>query len=232
MKKALAIIFAAVTVFGCFGISVCAEEPTTTPSGFYVGQVLSVGNTFSSYYGANICSVTYRINENEVENVTSKLGSKYSPELTLTQFRDSITGGFTTEYGGIYTIKGYGDAVNSMMDNKGVFVKANDINTGGDEDFSINIDYKYSGTTLLDYMSISGWTVVNVKDTSEEIEITLEAVWATREPTKLEAFAESLYARYLVIRDIIRDIFGNYMLEALPKFLARWAQFLKDISKV
>jgi len=59
----------------------------------------------------------------------------------------------------------------------------------------------------------------------------LEAVWATREPTKAEAFGEALYTRYLVIRDILRDIFGNYMLDALPKFFANWAQFLKDISK-
>lgn len=231
MKKALAIILAAATILGCFGISVYAEDPAITPSGFYIGQVLNVGDTFSSFYGANNCTVTYRINADEVENVTSELGSKYAPELPLTQFCDSITGGFT-EYGGVYTVIGFGDEVRSMMNDKGEFIDATDIETDSNDEFVFTIDFKYSEKTLFDYMYISGWTVVKVLDDSRDINIVLEAVWATREPTKAEAFGEALYARYLVIRDILRDIFGNYMLDALPKFLANWAQFLKDISKV
>ena len=236
MKKTISLILAVVTVFSCFGMSVFAEAPAPSASGFYVGKVLNVGDTFSSSLGAEVCVVTYKINADETANVTSEMGTKYASELPLTQFQDKIQS-FTSSYGGIYTVKGYGEKVDYLMDNKGVFVSSNELDLGEDEDSSddqitIAIDYKYTETTLFDYKSISGWKIAAVnKDNADGIDITLEAVWATREPTKFEAFGEALYTKYLVVRNALLDIFGNYMLQALPKFLATWAQFLKDITK-
>ncbi|NLO46192.1 MAG: hypothetical protein GX107_06835 [Clostridiales bacterium] len=233
MKKALAIILAAATALLCLGVTVYADEPALSPSGFYVGQVLEVGYSFSSFFDAEMCVVTYTVGVDEVENVTSGLGKKFAPDLPITQFRDSIPS-FVSQYGGIYTVKGYGEEVKNMMDNKGEFVASTDLKTGSkDDEVIITIDYKYNETTLYKYMSISGWTVVKInKDNSYDLDITLEPVWSKREPTKLEAFGETLYTQYLVVRDILRDIFGNVMLEALPKFFANLAQFFKSISKV
>ncbi len=234
MKRILAIILAAATVFGCLGMSVCAADPVVSPSGFYVGRVLNVGETFTSVFNADKCMVTYMINADEVANVTSKLGSEYADELELTQFQDDLA----SFSGSTYTVKGYGDEVMSMMDNKGEFVDATAFGSSEDgedqeEAFAITIDYKYTETTLFDYMSISGWTITKVTEDDEmAVKLELEAVWSTREPTQFEAFGETLYAKYLVFRNKMLDIFGNYLLQALPKFLATWAQFLKDITKV
>lgn len=235
MKKAFSVLLAATVVFSCLGMSVYADDPvTTTPSGFYVGQILKVGDSFSSFYsGVEFCAVTYAIAEEDVENVTSALGSAYADALAMTQFRDEIAS-FTSQYGGVYTVKGGGEDVDNMMDNSGKFIPASDIKTGDDKSVEIvlTIDYKYARTTYYDYTTITAWEVTKVSQDDEGgLDIALKAIWTTREPTSTETFVEKLYAKYISVRDALLDILGNYLLKLFPAFLATWAQFLRDISK-
>ncbi|MCR5484835.1 MAG: hypothetical protein K6F09_04510 [Clostridiales bacterium] len=232
MKKIISVFLAALVVLGCFAVSAAAEEEV--PQQVEVGQEIPVGGTIATTKNAAMCVVTYTIAEDDIPNVTSEFGNTYAPDYPMTQFRDQLSGFSTGDKKGVYTVLGQGSKVMLMLTNEG-FQSASDLKTseGESADVSeINIDYDYNRTTYYQYTTITGWKVAAVNtDDEKTLDVTLEAIWTTREMTKKEAAREKLHAAYVSFRTKYYDFIGNSLLFFLPKIFSVWAKVLKIFDK-
>ncbi len=241
MKKILAALLAVITIFGCCTVAAFAEEPEASPSGLYIGKVIAVGETVTTALNASQFTVTYSIATEDVEKVSSALGTQFAPDLAMAQFRDDIAGFVEySDYKGVYPLKGQGDEMMSMRVNDGTYKSKDELDFGVSasgkknkmpEGFEIKIDYEHTKDTYYQYTTITGWKVVKFTDNANNLDISLEAVWTTREPTSKEAFTEKMYAKYMEIRAILLDIMGNFLLKAVPDFFKAVASIFKFISK-
>jgi hypothetical protein len=211
------------------------EEPEKSPSGYYVGQILKPGDKVTSF--SETCEtlvVNYKIGDEDVEQVTSALQKTYAKEVNgVVVFRDNIASFTSGEFfGGVYTVKGHGDKVDEMETEDG-YKTALDIFNGLDKEVQkkykkqkkeivLKIDYEHSKTTYYQYTTITGWKVTNIEDSENSLRLTLEAVYETREPTKMESFVEKLYVKWLEFLDVL----GNLLLKITPKLVSFWAKLL------
>ena len=245
LKKCLSVLLAVLFAAGCMtvGFAVDGEpaEPVKTDSGYYVGQILKAGDKITSVHDTcETLKVVYSIGSKDAENVTSALQAAYASEdfKGVISFQDNIAS-FTSGdlYKGEYTVKGVGDEVNEMETENGTFKTALDIYNGltSDEqkeldkqlkkkkqEFVLKIDYEYAKTTYYQYTTITGWEVLRVNETEGAIDIRLQAVYETREPTGWENFVEKLYVKWLAFLDVL----GNVLIKTTPKLLAFWARIL------
>lgn len=236
MKKVLAIMLAVLSVFGCLTLAASAVdgEPETTASGYYVGQILTPGETITSY--SETCEsliFAYTVDEEDAPNVSSALQAKYAADtfVGLVTFRDNIASFTSGElYGGVYTVKAPGEAVVEMEVANGSFKSAEEIMGGLSKEevekmknpLEIKIDYDYAKTTYYQYNNITAWEIVAVRDLENSLTITVKAVFEMSEPTGWQSFVEMNYANWLKFLDVI----GNVLLKIVPAVLAFWARLL------
>lgn len=245
LKKCLSVLLAVLLAAGCmtvgFAVDDEAEEPVKTDSGYYVGQLLKAGDKITSVHETcETLKVVYSVGSKDAENVTSALQAAYASEdfKGIVSFQDNVAS-FTSGdvYKGVYTVKGVGDEVTEMETENGTFKTALDIYNGLDSDtqkeldkqlkkkkqeFTLSIDYEYAKTTYYQYTSITAWEVTRVTETENALDIRLQAVYETREPTGAENFVEKLYVKWLAFLDVL----GNVLLKTTPKLLAFWAMIL------
>lgn len=236
MKKVLAILLAVLSIVGCFSVAAYAEEegPETTASGYYEGQILTPGDSITSVYDTCESLIfTYVVGDEDAPFVSSALQKKYAADtfVGLVTFRDNIASFTSGEvYGGVYTVKGAGEAVGEMEVANGSFKSAQEIMSGLSSDeldkmknpLEVTIDYDYAKTTYYQYTTIVAWEVVSVRDLENSLVITVEAVYDTAEPTGWQSFVEANYSNWLKFLDVI----GNMLLKIVPAVLAFWARLL------
>jgi len=245
MKKAIAILLAVLSVFGCLAVFASADVEGT-PAIPAVDDILSVDDKIKSEFSPGTVEVFYKIAEDDYEHITSALGNKLASKILpeLTSFCDEVKDSFQIPVaqnglGGVYTVLGIGSEVPKIyvdtVDKNGNAVKgykeADDIKVpilGLDEkkdSFSIAIDYSYVETTYRKYYSLKGWKVVEVTDSAAKLSVTLEAQWEKREPTGSDEFVEKIYAIWLRFLDIL----GEAFLDLFPATLKVYADYLRNL---
>ena len=242
LKKSLSVLLAVLLAVSCMAVCTYAadeqpEEPVKTDSGYYVGQILKPGDKITSVHETcEMLTVGYSVSSKDAENVTSALQKKYASKdfVGVVSFRDNVAS-FTSGdvYAGVYTVKGVGDEVNEMETEVGKYMTALDIYNGLDsetqkqmekkkQEIVLAIDYEYAKTTYYQYTTVTSWEVVFVKESENALNIRLQAVYETREPTGGENFVEKLYVKWLAFLDVL----GNALLKITPKLISFWAKIL------
>lgn len=176
---------------------------------------------------------TYTVSKEDAENVSSALQGKYADEsfVGLVSFRDNIAS-FSSgeEYAGTYNVKAAGAVVGEMEVKNGDFKDAMEIQSSlSDEqkkelkgDLALTLDFDYAKTTYYQYTTVTAWEITKVVDNANALNITVKAVFETREPTGAENFVEGVYANWVKFLDKL----GDLLIKIVPKMVAVWAKIL------
>lgn len=238
MKKTIALLLTVLTVMGCafcaFAADGDATEPAASPSGYTDGQILKVGDEIrSSFEECGSLTVIYSVSAEDAESVTSAWQAKFSDESIrgVASFRD-IAYKASEDFKGFLTVKGSGDTVAELEVANGEFKSATNIYTSLSKDelkalgirkqFTLTIDYDYAHTTKNQYTTVNSWKIVSIRDDETALELQLEAVFETREPTSFESFQEKLFNAWNAFLDKI----GDRLLIIVPKLIAFLARIL------
>lgn len=244
MKRFIAILLSLLMLTGCFimGVSAADAEPVDpeepeivkTDSGFYKGQIFAVGDKIKSVHEeCDMLTVKYSIGTEDKDHVTSALQKTYADSKFngVVSFRDTIASFSTGDtYKGEYTIAGVGSTVTEMETKNGEFKSAAEILSSLTTDeqkklkngITLKIDYEHDKETLIQYTTLTGWEIVDVMESSTSLEMSLRAIYTTRERSGFENFLEKLYTKWLGFLDKV----GDLLIPVVPKVVEFWARLL------